>query len=173
MSLSRNRLQMVVAARGLTGLALLVGLLALSCRGEEDTPSPVGPNRPPPAPAVVAAPPLRDNRRDPFWPVDFVRPVQAGEKLDPESAGKIGEQEWRTLEATLRAMVKAVSRLPNRSGRDEFLVLINGKVYGVGEVVSLPANGKTYRWKVASISLRDGPVFERMTPDRSTPPPKK
>ena len=173
MSTPGDRLLVVVAVRLLTGLVLLAGLQVWPCRGEDEAPSPAGPKRTPPASVVVAATTPRDNRRDPFWPVDFIRPAQPGERLDPDAAAKIGEQEWRTVEKSLRETVRGVSRLPARSGRDEFLVLINGNVYGVGDVVSLAANGKTYRWKIASIALRDGPVFERMPSARSAPPPKK
>ena len=108
--------------------------------------------------------PARDNLRDPFWPVDFVRPELAtGVHVDPAAAVKIGEQEWRTAEKLLHSTIKGMSRLPSRSGKEEFLVLINGKLVGVGDTVSLSANGKTYRWAVTSISLRDGPALERMS----------
>jgi hypothetical protein len=123
----------------------------------------------PAAPAVV----LRDNRRDPFWPVDMIRPVMAGEKNDPDAAVKIGEAEWRTVEKVLRGTVRGVSRLPARNGQNEYLALINGKFVAVGGTVSLAANGKTYRWKVASATLKGGPVFERVLSAPSVPPVKK
>ncbi|MEI8242934.1 MAG: hypothetical protein WCI17_06675 [bacterium] len=128
-----------------------------------------------PAPAAPAAPEvvLRDNRRDPFWPVDMVRPVQAGAKADLETAVRIGEAEWRTVEKVLRETVRGVSRLPARNGQNEYLALVNGKFVAVGGTVILAANGKNYRWKVASMTLKGGPVFERILSTPSTPPVKK
>ena len=153
-----------VAVRLLAALAL-AGLAAGTGRGQEE-PAPVAePVVGAPAavaPAAVAKPSARDNLRDPFWPVDFVRPAQPGERTDPDAAAKIGELEWRALEKTLLATIKGTSRLPTRSGAVETLVMVNGKFVGTNDVVSLSANGKTYRWKIVSISLRDGPVFERI-----------
>jgi len=147
-------------------LAMLAGWMALVCHGQQEA-APL-PAAEPGAPAVspLSEPkrmPPHETLRDPFWPVDFVRPVLPGEKLDPAAAAKIGEAEWRSVEKILRETIKGVSRVPTRSGRDEYLTLINGKLVGVGDSVSLAANGKHYRWKVAGISLRDGPAFERMT----------
>ena len=153
-------------------LSCLVGCTALSCRAQEEALPKSVPAAASPVAAAVAPP--RDNLRDPFWPVDYVRPMLPGEPPDSDSAPEIGETEWRKLEKVLHEMVRGVSRLPTRSGGEEYLMLINGKVVAVGDVVSLSANGKNYRWKVTSISLRNGPVFERITTAQSAPPsPKK
>lgn len=143
--------------RARAGLALLVGmLLALSVCGQgEETPAPAA------APA--------ENLRDPFWPLDYVRPVIPGAHSDGESAAKISEAEWRSAEKILRGMVKGVSRVPARSGKEEYLAVINDKVVAVGAPVSLSSNGKLYRWKVAKITVPGGPVFERLL---SLPPTK-
>ena len=145
--------------------ALFVCVLALSCYGQQE--------RPPSGAPVTPVLQPHDNLRDPFWPADYVRPMQPGER--PDSAAKIGETEWRTLEKLLRESVKGVSRLPTRNGRDEFTVLINGRMFGIGDLVSLAANGKNYRWRVVSVTLRDGPVFERAiagTESSASPPSK-
>ena len=166
------------------GLVVLAGGRSWPCAGQEEAPpqaaaEPVvgapGANTPPVAPAAaLKRAQMHDTLRDPFWPVDFVRPVQPGEKpVDPEAASKAGEIEWLSMEKLLRATVKGVSRLPSRGGAEEFLAMVNGKFAGVGDTVSLAGNGKTYRWKVASITLRDGPVFERLTAMRGAAPVKK
>jgi hypothetical protein len=155
-------------------LAILFGLMALRCHGQQEAPptedrtgapavSPPGPN--------PASP--HDNLRDPFWPPDYVRPVLPGEKVDDGTAAKIGEAEWRAVEKRLRETVKGVSRVPGRNGQDEYLAVINDKVVAVGERVSLQANGKTYRWKVARMTVQGGPVFERVLAAPPVAPPKK
>ncbi|MFZ4394265.1 MAG: hypothetical protein ACOYOU_01405 [Kiritimatiellia bacterium] len=120
-----------------------------------------------PAPPVAApkAPSLvQEKRRDPFWPIDYVRPVLPGEKVDPIKDVKVYEAEWREAESALHGAAKNWGRMPGKQGADLCFVLINGKPFEVGDTVVLAANGKTYRWRVASISLQSGPVFERMLP---------
>lgn len=145
-------------------LAILFGLVALRSHGQQEA-TPPGPNQ--------ALP--HDNLRDPFWPPDYVQPVLPGDKVDNEPAGKIGEAEWRAVEKRLRETVKGVSRVPGRNGQDEYLAVINDKVVAVGELVSLQANGKTYRWKVVRMTVQGGPVFERVftAPPVAPQPPKK
>ncbi len=109
---------------------------------------------------------LQEQRRDPFWPVDYVRPVLVlpGEKIDPVKDAKVFEADWREVEKVLHGTSKNWGRMSGKDGGDRYFVLINGKAFDVGDVITLPANGKTYRWRVASISLQSGPVFERILP---------
>lgn len=154
-------------------LALLLGATSLWCRGQEEAcPKSIAARAPIVPSDSRAAPfaPAHESLRDPFWPVDYIRPMQPGEKF--ESAVTIGDAEWRILEKHLHELVKGVSRLPARNGATDYLVLINGNVYGVGDSVSLAANGKNYRWKVVRITLRDGPAFERITQPAPSPAAK-
>lgn len=145
------RSRQMVSCRRLLVLAVLACSMSLPVLA-------AGPGGDPSQPA-----PPRDGLRDPFWPVDYVRPVQPGEKIeDPNAASRLGEAEWRGAEKLLHESIKGVSRIPARSGGLVYLASVNGGFVGVGDTVSLAANGKIYRWKIASISLRDGPVFERM-----------
>ena len=66
------------------------------------------------------------------------------------------------MEKLLRGTIKGVSQLPGKNGAIEYRASIQGNFFGVGESVSLTANAKIYRWKITSISLRGGPVFDRM-----------
>ena len=142
---------------------------------------------PPVSPAsnvvVVAAPmdlPVRspknfDDLRDPFWPVGQVveSEVSSGRTNSPESAVQISEAEWRKMELLLRQDCKGATRLPAKNGKPETLALINGSFFPVGATVSLPGNGRTYRWIVVSITLNGGPVFERVVPAPVAPATKK
>ena len=112
---------------------------------------------------LLAAP--ADPQRDPFWPPDYVPVSQPGVG---DAASKVNEIEWRGAERRLQETVKGATRLPNKNGQMESLALINGRAVGVGEVVSLPLNGKVYRWKVVRVVLPGGPVFERL-PGGSAP----
>ena len=145
---------------------LLGSLVWLSspCYSQQET-------NPPLAVLATAATTSVSQVRDPFWPVDYMRPMQPGER--PDTVAKISEIEWRTLEKSLRESVRGVSRLPTRNGGDAYTVLINGKLFTVGDGVSLMANGKAFHWRITSITIRDGPVFERVTSASPTPPPAK
>lgn len=145
-------------------LAILFGLMASWCRGQPAATPPTDDQAG--APVVSPSDPKsaspHDNLRDPFWPPDYVQPILPGEKVDNGDTAKIGEAEWRAVEKRLRETVKGVSRMPGRNGQDEYLAVIDDKVVAVGEQVSLSANGKTYRWKVASMTVQGGPVFARV-----------
>jgi len=152
----------VVAIRLLLLMALLCSLRAPLCRAQgDDTPALSA------SPTMVAASAVsharpRDSLRDPFWPTDYIRPVLPGEKVNRTNTTEIVEAEWRAMEKNLHAMVHGVIRLPGKQGKIENLALINGKLVAVGETVSLPANGRLYRWHVISIAVPGGPVFARI-----------
>lgn len=140
------------------------------------------PVEPEPVVAATAAtvsnkpPAMDDHLRDPFWPIDYVLPVRPalpGEKIDPLKEAKVFEAEWREVEKVLHGTSKNWGRMSGKHGENVYFVMIGGKPFDVGDVVSLAANGKTYRWKVASISLQGGPVFERIISPSGVPSPKK
>lgn len=127
---------------------------------------------PPVAPAPVEASlPLSasgalsvDEVRDPFWPVDYVPP-----QLSATSSGssreallRKSEAEWHAAEKLLT--IRGASRLPLRDGTSELCALINGESVRVGGECGVTWNGKTFRWRVRSISLKTGPVLERVLP---------
>ena len=151
-------------------LAILFGLMAPWCRGQQAPPADDEAGAPAVSPSGSQPAVSRDNLRDPFLPPDYVRPILPGEKVENGDTAKIGEAEWRAVEKRLRETVRGVSRMPGRNGQDEYLAVIDGKVVAVGEQVSLSANGKTYRWKVANMTVQGGPVFARVL---TAPPVKK
>jgi hypothetical protein len=131
-------------------------------------PGPATPAAVAPAAAAAAVAP-RDSLRDPFWPFDYVRPIQPGEVHDSDAELRRRETEWRTVEKLRDAGVKGVSRLPAKNGSDELLAMIGGKFRKIGDVVSVTSNGKTYRWTITAITLRGGPTFDRILPAPPTP----
>lgn len=199
MNQSRNMRWLIATSHGRMALALWFGwAVVLGCGlglAADEAPEGAGPAKgtgapalwtPPVEPEPVAAataatvsnkpPAMDDHLRDPFWPIDYVLPVPPvlpGEKIDPLKEAKIFEAEWREVEKVLHGTAKNWGRMSGKHGEDVYFVMIGGKPFDVGGVVSLAANGKTYRWKVASISLQGGPVFERIISSSGVPSPKK
>lgn len=118
------------------------------------------------ATAVATAPEDRsgaEELRDPFWPPDYVPPLPGGAKsVGRDLAVRMSDAEWLAAEKQL--VIRGASRLPLRDGTSELCALINGESVRVGGECGVTWNGKTFRWRVRSISLKTGPVLDRAVP---------
>ena len=117
-----------------------------------------------PATAVAREEIPHDELRDPFWPQDYVPPQLSAVGKGPsrEALLRMSEAEWVSAEKQLT--IQGASRLPIRDGTIELCALINGERVRVGGTVSTVWNGKTFRWRVVTVSMKTGPVFERILP---------
>ncbi len=120
--------------------------------------------------AAVVEPTARsttnERPRDPFWPIGYAPPAAAGADaaslgLQAENQVRANEAEWVAAQKLL--VVKGVMRSGRAADSSEtYGVLINGKLIEAGGVVSVIANGKTFRWRIIRVT-EDGPVYERVT----------
>ena len=111
------------------------------------------------APEALPSAPLRD----PFWPVGYVprRPEKpAAAVATRPNAGPApvvvpvavsNPVDWD--EARRHLEIRGISRIARdkTSGRAAYFAVINNKMVEEGEAVSVPWNGRVYRWRVTQI----------------------
>jgi hypothetical protein len=101
-------------------------------------------------------PPERKGR-DPFWPVGYVPrkpvPTTAAKAATPvpESTPDLGLPDWDG--ARKRMDSRGISRIgrDRDGGQDKYLAVINGKVVEAGDIVTVPFEGRIYRWRIQAI----------------------
>jgi len=105
---------------------------------------------------MVTNPPARKGR-DPFWPVGYVprklertTAVKAAAPV-PESAPDLGLPDWDGARKKMDS--RGISRIGrDRDGaQDKYLAVVNGKVVEAGDVVTVPFDGRLYRWRIQAI----------------------
>lgn len=93
--------------------------------------------------------------RDPFWPVGYT-PAWVIEQESPQRAINTAI-DWN--QAMKHISIQGVS---SRSGHD-FLAVINGRVKGVGETVSVRTAGLRYTWMIESIAPPNSVKLRRVS----------
>lgn len=165
---------MVSFWRGLAVAAMLAVLAAPPARGQDAAPaagSGVATGRVAVATNAVDVEGVGAELRDPFWPVgvtprpDVVEVARSGVAKPAEDPQKVSEEEWKAALAELAGRVKGTLRTPGRDGREILVALVNGRQVCAGDVVPVYWDGRTLQFVVKSISLRHGPVFERVLPN--------
>lgn len=138
------------------------------------------------SPALVLAAALAV--RNPFWPIDYDGPLEAitdepkvvvettpaNEGDDTATAASAaaenarrshGAEEtlprhWQKAARELRNTTRTTITLPDGGKRLGFI--INGRTYGVGDLVSLTHEGRRFTWRVLGRTESGGPKLKRV-----------
>ena len=86
-------------------------------------------------------------KRDPFWPVGYV-PESVKAAAEASSTGPVVK---RTIANDWNTAMKKVSINGVSSKNKEFFAVINGRIKGVGDTVTVNHGGMVYTWSVESI----------------------
>lgn len=100
--------------------------------------------------------------RDPFWPVGYTPPKKdTGKKKaeisDQPAAPAVVERPPRWDDALRTVSVRGIMSV----GEGKYMAVVNDNVVSENDVVTINFEGRTYTWKIASISA-DGVKFQKL-----------
>lgn len=135
--------------------------IELSVPADNAQAEPIDPQPDATEPEADAAATSYQGTRDPFWPVNYVPPVErkaTSSAVTNVSAARVEEApitpQWDLAlkTVTIKGVMKAGSG---------YMAIINGQVTGENDTVSVDFRGRTYSWRIAKIG-KEGVRFERL-----------